>query len=86
MTTISRYAGFDPNEDNFDGVELAPLHEQELRAPRRTRINVTRAWELKHAGYTWGEIGKILACEQGRAANYQAVSVCTAANYREVKS
>jgi hypothetical protein len=79
---ITRYAGFDPDENNFDGVELAPLHEEELRAPRRTRIDTKRAWKLKHEGFSWAEIGKILACEQGRAANYQPLSVYIAANYR----
>jgi hypothetical protein len=83
---LLRYAGFDPAEDNFDDVELAPLHDEELRAPRRTRINVSRAWQLKHAGYDWAEIGRILACEQGRAANYQAMSVYMAANYSEARS
>jgi hypothetical protein len=78
---LSRYAGYDPDEDNFDDVEPAPLHDEELRARRRTRINVSRAWELKRDGFDWAEIGRILACEQGRAANYQAMSVYMAANY-----
>lgn len=80
MTRPLQYAGYDPDEDNFDGVELAPLHEEELRRPRRTRINVARAWELKHAGKTWTEIGRLLASEQGRASPYQGVSVYIAAN------
>lgn len=86
MTQPLRYAGFDLDEDNFDGVELAPLHEEELCKPRRTKIDVHRAWELKHAGHTWAAIGRILASEQGRAAHYQSYSVAFAAHYSTVSS
>ena len=78
---LVRYAGFDPNENQFDGVGLAPLHPEELRAYRRTRINVTRAWELKNSGLGWAKIGRQLAKEDGRAMPYLGTSVYIAANY-----
>lgn len=72
------YAGFDPTEDDFTGVELRPL---ELEPARYTRINIRRVWKLRREGKNWKEIGQILAREEGRPASYHAHSIYTAANY-----
>lgn len=72
------YAGFDPTEDDFTGIELRPL---ELEPARYTRLNISRAWELRREGKSWKEIGQILARENGRSIPYNSHSVYTAANY-----
>jgi hypothetical protein len=85
---LVRYAGFDPHEDDFGEVELAPLHPQDLvkpGRPLRTNIDIDRAWHLKRLGRSWNEVGKILAREEGRKIAYRGNSVYFAANYAKPK-
>lgn len=82
MRRLVQYAGFDPCEEDFDGVEPAPLHAEDLvplTRQRRTRINLERAWSLKRLGRSWDEVGRLLALEQGRKVVYQGKSVRMAA-------
>ena len=65
-----RYAGYDPNEDNFDGIEPAPLHDEDCRPPGKSRINIERALALKSEGLPWRRIGEILATEENRPTRY----------------
>lgn len=74
-----RYAGFDPDEDNFDGVGLAPLHRQDVQP--RTTINIVRAGELRREGLGWAEIGRILAQDVGRRMPFTSQSVYAAVSY-----
>jgi hypothetical protein len=74
------YAGYDPDEDNFDGIELASLYDQDKR-PYRTTIDIRRAWDLKRIGHSWAEIGKILARECDRRMPFTSRAVYWAANY-----
>lgn len=76
------YAGFDPAEDDFTGVEFRPM---ELGPARYTRLNIRRAWELRRERKSWKEIGQILAREEGRSVPYTSHSVYTAANYGVVR-
>lgn len=81
------YAGHDPRENDFYGIEPAPLHDRERpkrRNPQsgRTGINVVRAHQLKHEGLSWGRIGEILAAEDRRSIKYLGCSVYRAV-YRE---
>jgi hypothetical protein len=71
-----RFAGFDPEEDNFDGIDPAPLHEQDFQ-PRvmRTRMNLDRARHLRSLKWAWREIGKQIAIEEGRRVPYLANSI-----------
>lgn len=70
------YAGFDPDEDNFHGMELAPLHEQDvMRRQPRTNIDLARAEHLKSLGWSWDDVGRQLAIEDGRRIAYQGQSV-----------
>jgi hypothetical protein len=78
MSKLIQFSGYDPDEDDFDGVEMAPLHDDELRQ-YRTSIDVARAWELKHAGATWAEVGRIIALEMGRPIRFQETSIANAA-------
>ncbi len=78
MSALVRFAGYDPEEHDFDGVEMAPLHDDERR-PHKTAIDVARAWELKHAGKGWAEIGRILAREMGRPIHFWGHSIYIAA-------
>lgn len=79
---MKRYAGFDSDEDNFDGVELAPLHEQDEPKPRQplTRIDTARAWHLKGLGRSWAEVGRLMAIEEGRNVPYTANGIRFAAH------
>lgn len=81
------YAGFDPGENDFIGINPAPLHERERRKRRNARsgrqaINVRRAAELKSQGLSWDRIGQILAAEDRREVSYLGCSVAGAV-YRE---
>lgn len=77
--TPRRYAGFDPHEDEFEGVELAPLHPQD--EVRRTTIDLGRAEHLKGLGWSWAEVGRQLAVECGRKIAYRGESVRAAVLY-----
>ena len=70
-----RYAGYDPDENDFRGVDPAPLHASDLRAPGKTRINIQRALALKSEGLCWRRIGEILATEENRPMKYTADGV-----------
>ncbi len=81
--TLIRYAGFDPDEDVFDGVELAPLHPQDAppRPVPRTRLDIARAVHLRGLGWGWNEVGRQLAIEAGRRVAYRGTSIYFAVNY-----
>lgn len=76
--TLIPYAGFDPFENDFDNIQPAPLHEQDIEP--RTHFDIARIWSLKHSGKSWNEIGKLLASEEGRRAPYQGTSIKFAVN------
>lgn len=84
---LAPYAGYDPRENDFFGIEPAPLHDWERPKRRnpfsgRAGIDVKRARQLKAEGLSWGRIGEILASEDRREAKYLGASVY-AAVYRE---
>lgn len=84
MSKLIPYAGFDPDENNLDDIELAPLHPQDLvkrSRPGPASIDTNRAWRLKHLGKSWKEVGEILAREEGRKIPFLGPSVYSAANY-----
>lgn len=84
-----RYAGYDPEEDNFEGIELAPLHPVDA-ARRRNRghkpreIDVRLAMDLRAQGLTWMEIGARLAKEKLRKTPFHGSSICQAVS-RQMK-
>lgn len=82
--TPRRYAGFDPHENEFEGVELAPLHPQD--EVRRTTIDLGRAEYLKGLGWNWAAVGRQLAVECGRKIAYRGESVRAAVLYATPKA
>lgn len=64
-----RFAGFDPDEDDFEGVEPAPLHAHDRRVTRGA-IDPEAALQIKLAGNTWRRVGEIMACEQNRVIRF----------------
>lgn len=77
-----RYAGFDADEDNFEGVEPAALHEQDIAGrARSTKIDIERARYLKWTGLSWTAVGRTLASEQGRPMAYNGASVQFAVHF-----
>ena len=81
MPRLVPYAGFDPDDDNFDGIELAPLHRQDIERPRHTTLDIDRIQQLRGQGWTYDAIGRQLAFECGRRAPYQAQAVWWALRY-----
>lgn len=76
------YAGFDPEEDNFEGVEMAALHEQDVSCrDRSTKMDIERARYLKWIGLSWNAVGRKLASEQGRRVAYRGSSVQFAVHF-----
>ena len=77
-----RYAGFDPFEDDFTDVPMAPLHLHDIGGLRkRTRacgIDPREAFYLKQAGNSWQRVGEMLAQQQGRAIRFTAASCANA--------
>lgn len=85
MPNLVRYAGFDPHENDFGDVELAPLHRQDVDTWRkrrhRTRLNVDRARHLRGLGWSWDAVGVQLAIEDGRPIAYRGTSIWWALRY-----
>jgi hypothetical protein len=85
------YAGFDPDENDFGDVELAPLHCQDIEPHARryrTALNVDRARHLRGLGWTFDAVGVQLAIEDGRPVAYRGTSIWWALRYatpREVR-
>lgn len=94
MSRLVRYAGYDPDENNFVGVLLAPLHQEEFELYQRTTINIARAVELRNSGQvefrvkgrrnnklSWREVGQQLAEEEGRSVPYGPAAIYRAVHY-----
>jgi hypothetical protein len=65
---LIRYAGFDPDENNF--AISPPLS--------RKAIDTDRARVLRSRGLTWDQVGIELAHEHGRPASYRDTSIINA--------
>ena len=76
-----RYAGYDPDENDFSTIELTPLHwlwSDSRRPRRRGEIDARRAAELRAAGMTWDEVALELTYEAGRPIRFTGQSVSAA--------
>lgn len=71
---LIRYAGFDPDEDNFTGIELKPLFPVGS-LPNKDRIDEQHALLLFEGGMTAKEIGEMMAKRCGRKMAYTADAI-----------
>ena len=83
---LVRYAGFDPDEDDFSDVTPAALHPRDLEKPPReafTRIDKARIAHLRGLGWTWDAVGVQIAIEQGRRMPYRGNSLWRAMHAKQ---
>jgi hypothetical protein len=78
-----RYAGYDPNEDDWNAIEAACVLDRKdywghVKRTYKTQIDGHRAMELLASGMCRREVGIKLAEEQGRVLPFTADGITAA--------
>jgi hypothetical protein len=77
MRRLIPYAGYDPGEEDFSGLEIERgglLGNRSDFGPRKV-MNVQLAIQLRASGMKWDDIGRELAAQEGRPVPYRGDSV-----------
>ena len=76
---LIRYAGFDPKENDFSGLEFPAMRIFALgKLPKKDRINDEVALRLREDGLSLKTIGELMASVNGRNTPYKSNSISNA--------